>query len=191
MTEKINEELNTFNPDWCSPPGSTILDCLKEKGITLSEFSTLIKKSETFTQKLIIGEERINNDLAIQLSSIIGPTTSFWLHRENKYRIREWTSLLEKLLKNEKNSDADLRTFSDKLTSALMNDDTYNDTNKLVIKYLNDDRVWNSEPVIVFGLILSTMYDIENWQRYLERFKRTYPPEILKPFLKHLNCDGI
>jgi HTH-type transcriptional regulator / antitoxin HigA len=80
------KQLSTFNPNWASPPGDTIIDVLKVKNISLEEFSNRMQIHESDVFKLIQGIMPINHLIAIKLEAIIGGAANFWIKRENIFR---------------------------------------------------------------------------------------------------------
>lgn len=86
--------INSINANWNSCPGATILDILDEKEITIQEFSDRIKKPISFVQRLVIGNEKITEAVALSLVIAIGSTKFFWLNREELYQNQ--SSLLKK-----------------------------------------------------------------------------------------------
>lgn len=77
---------SNFKPDWASSPGSTILDILKEKNISIDKFAKKNDWDTNFVSALLYGDIVINNDLAKKLEDNLGSTTKFWLNREKLYR---------------------------------------------------------------------------------------------------------
>lgn len=76
----------SFNPDWCSPPGNTIKDILDERGIALREFSEKLNVDCIFAGNLIHGDIEIDKHMADELSFWLGGSPEFWLKREERYR---------------------------------------------------------------------------------------------------------
>jgi addiction module HigA family antidote len=76
----------TFNPDWTSKPGDTIVDCLKEREMSLTEFAKQMSISIVYIGRLIDGSTPINPDIAERLSKVLGSTSEFWIEREKQYR---------------------------------------------------------------------------------------------------------
>ena len=77
---------NTFNPNWVSAPGDTILDFLEHKDITSQEFSKMVDLSITDVHFLLNGEYEITDELAEKLSIAFSISKQFWINRENTYR---------------------------------------------------------------------------------------------------------
>jgi len=82
---------NRYCPDISSPPGETIIDMLRESGLTLEQFSKLLNVEVIQIKHLINGYLSITEPLAIKLAEILGSNEEFWLNREFNYR----QSLLE------------------------------------------------------------------------------------------------
>jgi HTH-type transcriptional regulator / antitoxin HigA len=76
----------TFEPDWLSAPGGTILDVMEERGMSSKELAGLLGYSLERTEKLIAGKEAITRDVAALLSEQVGGSEKFWLSREHNYR---------------------------------------------------------------------------------------------------------
>ncbi len=76
----------SFQPNWASPPGETILDFLSENEISIANFSKQMEIKSTYAKKLLKGNEQVTDTIAEKLGSIIGSTKSFWLARESQYR---------------------------------------------------------------------------------------------------------
>ena len=77
---------NTFEPDWLSAPGGTILDIIEERGISSKDLAALLGYSTERTERLIAGKEAITRDVASLLSEQLGGSEKFWLSREINYR---------------------------------------------------------------------------------------------------------
>jgi plasmid maintenance system antidote protein VapI len=76
----------TFEPDWLSAPGGTILDIIEERDLSSKELAGLLGYSIERTEKLIAGKEAITRDVAALLAERVGGSQKFWLSRENNYR---------------------------------------------------------------------------------------------------------
>jgi HTH-type transcriptional regulator / antitoxin HigA len=80
----MNDE--TFEPDWLSAPGGTILDVIEERGMSSKDLAGLLGYSLERTEKLINGREAITRDVAALLAERVGGSKKFWLSRESNYR---------------------------------------------------------------------------------------------------------
>ncbi|NPD29124.1 ImmA/IrrE family metallo-endopeptidase [Corallococcus exiguus] len=78
--------MTTFNPDWASPPGDTILDILKERLLSHGDFSKRLGCTLEHAEDLIHGRLAINEELAGRISSVLGASAKFWMRREAQYR---------------------------------------------------------------------------------------------------------
>lgn len=76
----------TFEPDWLSAPGGTILDIMEERDMSSKELASLLGYSLERTERLINGKEAITRDVATLLSERVGGSEKFWLSREKNYR---------------------------------------------------------------------------------------------------------
>lgn len=77
---------NTFEPDWLSAPGGTILDVIEERGMSSKELSDLLEYSLERTERLLSGRDAITRDVAKLLAERVGGSEKFWISRENNYR---------------------------------------------------------------------------------------------------------
>lgn len=76
-----------FKPDWYSPPGDTVQEALKDRGISFQDFAKKIfGDDQVLTASFLMGKERLTPEIAQQLSELIGVTPEFWLKREATYR---------------------------------------------------------------------------------------------------------
>jgi len=76
----------SFEPDWISPPGATILDLLIERQCSVREFANQTHRSAHDIARLLSGIERLTPDWASQLAQTLGASPDFWLRREELYR---------------------------------------------------------------------------------------------------------
>ena len=80
------KSLNTFTPDWVSPPGATIQRLMRKVGYSHRELANELDIPTKVLDKIISGDEAITERIAYQLSYILGSTPTFWLTREKQYR---------------------------------------------------------------------------------------------------------
>lgn len=85
-----------------TPPGATIKEQLKDRGMSQKEFSARMDMSEKHISKLINGEVILTHDVAMRLEMVLGLPAHFWNNLESIYR--------EKLVlvENENEMDKDL-----------------------------------------------------------------------------------
>ncbi|RMX08182.1 ImmA/IrrE family metallo-endopeptidase [Corticibacter populi] len=79
--------MNTFKPNWASPPGATVLDLLHERQIPVKELADRAHRDVQSVSRLIYGVEPLTVDWAECLSAILGASPEFWLRREEIYRV--------------------------------------------------------------------------------------------------------
>ena len=78
--------MNSFRPNWASPPGNTILDILRERSISTESFVKQMQQPAERVHGLIYGKAVITNEIASQLTKILGASEQFWLNREEQYQ---------------------------------------------------------------------------------------------------------
>lgn len=76
-----------------TPPGATIRERLKDRGMSQKEFAVRMDLSEKHVSKLVNGEVQLTPEVAVRLESVLGVPAQFWNNLEAIYR--------EKLLKVE------------------------------------------------------------------------------------------
>ena len=76
-----------------TPPGATIREQLKDRGMSQKEFAARMDLSEKHVSKLINGEVQLTPEVAVRLETVLGVPAHFWNNLEAIYR--------EKLLKVE------------------------------------------------------------------------------------------
>ncbi|MFL5330244.1 MAG: ImmA/IrrE family metallo-endopeptidase [Gemmataceae bacterium] len=79
-------ENTAFAPDWASPPGDTITDILKERGVSHSEFARQVGWSDEDMHSLLSGTRTLTQDIAERLADVLGSTVEFWTTRESIFR---------------------------------------------------------------------------------------------------------
>lgn len=75
-----------FCSDWASPPGTTILDLLEERGHSKTELAQWLGFPSNYLNQLITGKAVLTEETALKLECVLGSTADFWLSREAKYR---------------------------------------------------------------------------------------------------------
>ena len=76
-----------------TPPGATIREQLRDRGMNQKEFAARMDLSEKHVSKLINGEVQLTPEVAVRLETVLGIPARFWSNLEAIYR--------EKLLKVE------------------------------------------------------------------------------------------
>lgn len=82
------EVLQTFAPDWISPPGDTIADLIEERGWSQVDLAKRLGFTTKHVSLLINGKAPITEETALKLESVLGGSASFWLSREAQYRAK-------------------------------------------------------------------------------------------------------
>ena len=91
VTYKTNK--NRSRSIIATPPGATIKEQLKDRGMSQKEFATRMDMSEKHISKLINGEVQLTPEVAVRLEMVLGVPAKFWNNLEGIYR--------EKLIKAE------------------------------------------------------------------------------------------
>lgn len=76
-----------------TPPGATIKEQLKYKGLSQKDFAVRMDLSEEYVSKLINGKVQFTPEIAEKLEMVLGSPAKFWNNLETIYR--------EKLMKVE------------------------------------------------------------------------------------------
>ncbi len=84
-------EMNTYedlSPSLAIPPGETLLDELRARGMTQVELAKRMGRPPKVVSQIIKGKKAITADTAIQLEKVIdGVGALFWLRLEAQYRL--------------------------------------------------------------------------------------------------------
>lgn len=77
----------SWEPEWASPPGDTLIEALQERGWT----QAYLARESGFTQKhinqVVKGKASVGVRFAVALETLSVGTARFWLHREADYRL--------------------------------------------------------------------------------------------------------
>lgn len=79
-------ETRLFTPDWVSPPGETIADVLRERGLSQTDLAARSGFTRKHVNDLVRGRAAITSATALKLEAVLGSTAGFWLTRESRYR---------------------------------------------------------------------------------------------------------
>jgi len=80
---------NQYKPDYVSSPGETILEMLKERGMSQSELARRMGLPIETINEIIQGKREITSSMAQQLGYIFVTPASFWKNREKQYRLNK------------------------------------------------------------------------------------------------------
>jgi plasmid maintenance system antidote protein VapI len=75
-----------FSPAWASPPGETVRELARRKGLTLAVVARALGVGEGDLPRVLDGEIPINEARAEKLAALVGASPRFWLAREAQYR---------------------------------------------------------------------------------------------------------
>ncbi|MEQ8190034.1 MAG: helix-turn-helix domain-containing protein [Candidatus Eremiobacterota bacterium] len=78
--------INEYNPDFVSPPGDTLAELLKERGMTQAELAQRTGKKTKTINQIIKGIAPITPRTSIQLERVLWVPAGFWDERERKYQ---------------------------------------------------------------------------------------------------------
>jgi HTH-type transcriptional regulator / antitoxin HigA len=76
-----------YQPETVSPPGKTIADMLESLGMSQAELARRLGRPTNKLNQIIQGKNAITADTALELESVLGLPASFWLNREQNYRL--------------------------------------------------------------------------------------------------------
>ena len=75
-----------FEPDWAVPPGATIAALLEARSLSREALAMQLGEHVEKVQRLMLGLEEVDGDLAGRLSRYLGPSERFWVNREAQYQ---------------------------------------------------------------------------------------------------------
>jgi HTH-type transcriptional regulator / antitoxin HigA len=75
-----------YRPDRVSAPGVTLLDLLKERGMTQAVLAERTGRPLKTINEIVRGKAAITSETAIQLERVLGTPAEFWNQREANYR---------------------------------------------------------------------------------------------------------
>lgn len=76
----------SFQPNWATPPGDTIIDFLSAKNLSKEDLADEFGQRLEWVESLINGKTRIDDRIARDLESALGASAAFWVNRETQYR---------------------------------------------------------------------------------------------------------
>ncbi len=75
-----------FEPEWAVAPGATIAELLEARSLSREAFATKLGEDLEKVQRLMLGLEELNREMADRLSQCLGSSAGFWMRREAQYR---------------------------------------------------------------------------------------------------------
>ena len=88
-TAKTKVKSQTFEPDWVTHPGSTLLEVLEVRRMTQKELARRTNLSTKHVNQIILGKAPITPETAILLERVTGVSAGFWNTREADYQTRK------------------------------------------------------------------------------------------------------
>jgi HTH-type transcriptional regulator/antitoxin HigA len=76
----------SFQPNWFSRPGDTLLTLMEQRELTARELARKLGCADEVIQGIIAGTVAVDSRLATALSQHVGGTPKFWKTRERKYQ---------------------------------------------------------------------------------------------------------
>ena len=76
-----------YRPDTISPPGASIRDMLDDLNMSQAELARRMGRPTNKVNQIIQGTKAITADTALELEHVLGLPASFWLNREQNYRL--------------------------------------------------------------------------------------------------------
>lgn len=80
-------EPSHYEPDVAIPPGATILEALRENGMTQTEFAERMGRPLNKMNEVIRGKRAITPDTAHALALVLGLPAHFWMNLETNYQL--------------------------------------------------------------------------------------------------------
>jgi HTH-type transcriptional regulator / antitoxin HigA len=75
----------SFQPDWFSKPGDTVLTLMERRELTCDTLATKMHCSTSTVRGLLAGTVEIDGKLAEALSKVVGGSSDFWTKRQSAY----------------------------------------------------------------------------------------------------------
>ncbi len=76
-----------YTPERISPPGDTIRDILEDLGMSQADLARRMGRPANKINQIIQGKKEITADTALELESVLGLPASFWMNREQNFRL--------------------------------------------------------------------------------------------------------
>jgi len=77
---------NRYEPDSVSPPGETLAEALKDRGISQLDLAERVGMTRKHVNRILAGEASITPETALKLERALGIPARFWNNREQQYR---------------------------------------------------------------------------------------------------------
>ncbi len=76
---------NEYEPDVVSPPGETLAEVLKSRGMTQADLAVKTGRPKEAIDEIVAGKAAITPDMAIELERVLGIPARFWNNRQRDY----------------------------------------------------------------------------------------------------------
>lgn len=83
----MNTSLNTFKPDYATPPGWILEEYLDAHEFSHAEFARRCGRSPKLIRDIISGKAPIVPETALQFEKVLGMAASIWLGIESEYQL--------------------------------------------------------------------------------------------------------
>lgn len=77
----------TFQPDWFSPPGQTVIALMSKRGVSVAALAGRLGCNQSRLRGILSGMTAIDDSLAASLAEAVGGTASFWRKRQAAYDV--------------------------------------------------------------------------------------------------------
>ena len=77
---------NRYEPDSVSPPGDTLMEALKDRGMSQLDLAERVGMTRKHVNRILAGEAPITPETALRLERALGIPARFWNNREQQYR---------------------------------------------------------------------------------------------------------
>jgi plasmid maintenance system antidote protein VapI len=81
-----DEPWEPFEPDWTVPPGETLLELMAERDMSDVDLARKMLEPVEVVHRLITGEQRITESIALDLEEVFGVKYDFWIALERRHR---------------------------------------------------------------------------------------------------------
>ena len=80
------ESINEYQPDLVTAPGETLLEILEDRDMSQAELAERMGRPKKTINEIIKAKASITPETAIQLSRVLGTSSTFWMNLESNYR---------------------------------------------------------------------------------------------------------
>lgn len=80
--------MNTARNYFAIPPGQAVFEEMVLSDISEAEMALRLGMEESAFQKLLSGEQELDQKLSEKLAEVLGKTSAYWMYKEEEYRRR-------------------------------------------------------------------------------------------------------